>query len=318
MSNTLIVLGAGSSHPYGLPLGKDLLAQIVQLLPCIASLIEQQRNHVSKAKLGIIEERCKQLASKVARSRAPTVDTFLRSSPDDFLLIAMSMAIASAESQALRKVVAVSDDWLQWLYYNQLSQEPDIFRDNNIAFVSFNYDRLPQAIFASMMSSLCNIQPETALERIRLPMPELGDRFLHIHGELQSELRRDYDKNGVPYLRTDDIVPFSNTVRDNLLTMYNPTSDEMAAAIQQRIDWADRILFLGLGYHPELMRHISPDAIFEGDANRPIPCDIFGTAYGLSAQRRVAIEKQYSVAGETRIKLGGPTDGCLTLLINSL
>ncbi|MEM1183856.1 MAG: hypothetical protein AAGI53_02535 [Planctomycetota bacterium] len=299
---TLFVLGAGSSAGYGLPLGTELLDRVIHTLKTRNSL-----------KIGATSEVApiRALGRRLERSRCPTIDSFLRHvhNRDDYLA-AIGDVIWKDETEAITNhgiAKNSNEDWISWLYHNRLHQNPSQFAKNPVAFISFNYDRLPQALMATMMRNIFSCSPKEAVDAVTSKVDQL-DRFHHIHGSLDLHLVKlggtdEYDLGvvGSPYEANFPDDRFAA----NLQTMYDP--NDQATKLKEYFKWAECVIFLGLGFHQEML-----DLFMEAEA--PIHGHRrMGTAVGISEQLRDQIERSFR-----DIFLAGDKTTCKALLVNQL
>jgi hypothetical protein len=317
-TNTLLVIGAGASSSYGLPLGRGLVENVattVRNLPV-------PKDSMARFVTDVAADRDRHLlsiAQRLKRSRAPTIDAFIRDQKDRRLLVeAMADAIWAAEDRSLMHDQNRDDDWIAWLYHSRLHRRPADFPKNQLAFASFNYDRLPKAIMAAMMAHLFDENLEACLGQVGSEVAGAGERFWYVHGALSAPLA------GGPGTGTNDdrrirshhrgrLLP--NQVCADIVTLYDKEPEAgIASRFRSLIQWADRIVFLGIGYHQEMLDRLN--AGFPGGAKEWVPQKAFvgGTAFGLERPMRKRIE---TWAGPSFV-LGEPDQNCTAFLAEHL
>lgn len=133
---TVLLLGAGSSHPYGFPLGFELRDLIIAL----------GLNHDEVARIGVHPDSARELSEIFDKSRLPSIDTFLSRRPE-FLDVGKSLIASvllrseklclSHEFKPFRgEACHYSHIWAQ--ISQQSWDELDLTR---LKVVTFNYDR---------------------------------------------------------------------------------------------------------------------------------------------------------------------------------
>ena len=250
---TLFVIGAGASAGYNLPLGSDLAKKIVRNLGHTKPSPDQYGGTKQAA---AIEMELRDLALRLQESRSPTIDAFLRHSENrEYLLSAMANVIWEAEDEALKYSPDSSDDWLAWLYHNRLKREPGRFVRNEFSVVSFNYDRLPRAILSAMMCNLFDAPIEECIAVVDSPVCDGIPRFTHIHGCINAPLKaRSGNREDARRVRSWFTGRSATLDCSGLSTMFDTShADRVRHQIANLVRWADRIIFLGIGYHQEML-----------------------------------------------------------------
>ena len=295
------VLGAGSSVPYGLPTGAELTRQAVEFLSANArsryddflEQYEELNNFNSLAKL-------------LTRSRTPTLDHYIQHNEkySQELKMAIAGCLWNREGQALDVDSLPEDDWIAWLYHEYLdSPSPDDFIGMPVCFLTFNYDRLPLALIATMMSNTHMVPIEKCLNAIRQAPNEfshcLETRFLHIHGELNAPLSKyrnpsngSIDASRLSNKNTDmEILSESeNTFKvlaEKILVIHEDTSEVNAARSRARraLTCSDHVVFLGFGYHSANIKRLG---IMKPDMSDILPerSRIGGTGFSIRGNAR--------------------------------
>ncbi len=341
-TNTLFILGAGASFPYGYPLGKDLITQILkdmeddifipmykkdtsspfwnesdlkhdtlyefsriesELLQIEKSLDSmQQDDFINKAKSTYFIKFNKSISkianhffhtqikridifnklNNVLRTFDPiSIDAFLRDNPS-YAKAGKTMIIYSLLKRENKNKFEINkslrtdekdDNWYSLLLNDIVSEcadKPNALLDNNIRFITFNYDL---SLDHYLQSRLKNIE---LFSQVAPKSPTtLADEFLnnllirHVYGHL-------YDLDSSAYGQYADINPGENSLRHvgpptknsiqsfkrfifslcnykNIKTMYDERQN--SANLKQEIKdhksdliWAKDIIFIGFGF----------------------------------------------------------------------
>lgn len=136
---TVFVLGAGASMPYGFPSGDQLVDEIVQL--ALERPISRTFNDA-----GFKNEQVRRFGEDLASSDAPSIDAFLEYRPEflDICKLAIAMRLTRKEddgtlTQAYRKEFGNAVGGLMWYHYlwKEMVAGKGHFGDNKVAFVTF-------------------------------------------------------------------------------------------------------------------------------------------------------------------------------------
>lgn len=271
---TVFVVGAGASVDYDLPLGSVLVELIVDGLSTTGFL----RKPLLEAgfRLGDLET----FADRLKRSDLDSIDAFLEGNEVQFTEIGKA-AIASAilfrerDSRGHLFTARRNDHWLRYLWGVMKSQaDTASFADNKISFVTFNYDRLIEYYFETVLQTTFNLKRDDARE--------LRDRtmqIVHLHGSI---VGRDFGDYSHPLSGevVQEIASGIRVVHDEI-----PRGDEVFQIAYELFKSAKRVCFLGFGYHPVNIVRLQLNSLLGNKAQ------LTGTAYGLG-QAEVEMAKK--------------------------
>lgn len=140
---TVFILGAGASKPYGYPSGLDLVQIICDNLDKNAINDLQKNNFKTLCSLGFTEQQLSQFRQDLRYSDTLSVDSFLEHRKKEYLELGkLAIAQALIPCEVTDNLFNTSHkSWLKYLF-NTLSNVPfDDFFENKISFLTFNYDR---------------------------------------------------------------------------------------------------------------------------------------------------------------------------------
>lgn len=249
MQKTTLILGAGFSMPYGYPSGKQLIGLLMKS--------GSQWN----------ENELKNFKEHLEDNDPESIDAFLNEYKQlhDFGLYLIAEQFLKIERMFLNN--PKSDEQLKELEHrdilkhliNNLKEED--FDKFNI--ITFNYDRhLEWKLYRKLLSKY------KAKKQAMLALAKL--RIIHVHGEMAPFCQ--FDKKGIELKKTD-WVPYGLDLREttedrhspqiyqgiytghaikNMKTIY--TNVEMKTEIQEMIQEATRVFFLGFGYDETNMK----------------------------------------------------------------
>jgi len=303
---TVLVLGAGASQPYNFPTGAGLVK-------IIASDFSSPRV-VRIEKMMPREYRI--LVDELRRAHPYSIDEFLENHPSladmGRMAIAFHLLPAEYESQAILEDVGKTDHWYRYLKAAMGGPLTD-FGKNSIRIITFNYDRsLEYYLYRTLRSSYEQMDESRCVEILRqIPV-------LHIYGSL-GPLQWQSSENAVRYGDTperslDDI----RIASQNIKILHEGNDDTVQrnfATARSWLGWAERVLFMGFGFHPSSVERLALSGTLRSDQ------DIRATCKGLDATRIDAIAycakwatRPSHVSGTTVMKFPDPEADCYTFL----
>ena len=261
-TRTVFILGAGSSEPYGITTGKTLPGKVADAVAAIGSQAEITYSHPRNggASFSLSRVDSTLLANRIRRSRTPTIDTFIDACSEEEagrIVQGMISVIWQEKTDAAKRTERKDGDWLSWLYHTILSQRLEEFAKNQIVFVSFNYDRLPRLLLATMMANTYAYGVKqswlTVGQEVATVNGRAFQRFQHLNGSILHEPRADEQERVLdPAYALNDLRAATKNIRP----MGGHPSEKELSDLRELWGWAERICFLGLGYHDELMRQL--------------------------------------------------------------
>ena len=276
---TVFILGAGASKPYGYPTGYELRRLIIEDFPKKAAnddffrhgLFFDDEDMIKRGKEEITYK-AKKLSETFERSRTPSIDLFLsrRREFDEIGRTAIAQIIFEKEKESKfeYKMDDISQDWYSYLYrkMTETLTGPDSYKNfsnNKVSFITFNYDRsLEHFLYDALINSF-DIPSPTIRVKDLFPF-----KFIHVYGKLEN---LDWeDKSGVKY--DSYFIP---KMVENIKIIYdNESNKSLIKDLREEIDKARRIFFLGFGFAKENMQILGIPEILE---NQP---EIYATARG--------------------------------------
>jgi hypothetical protein len=184
----------------------------------------------------------------------------------------------------LKRQPGCDDDWLRFLLNELLNAVK--FDDLNklpIAFITFNYDRLLESLLMECLTSKYGRSVETMAPIIT------GIPIVHVHGDLGPlpwQAYRPTDPRDYSPALTPEIV---ERAASQIKIIHEASErDSPFSEARDLIAKADRLYFLGFGYHPINMQRL---AIPFGKLGE---LQVHGSGFGLSPARKHALETRYS------------------------
>jgi hypothetical protein len=239
---TVFVLGAGASIPYGLPSGQGLVNLIGQ--------IRDQDFGVYAIDPGLFNK----LKRELRESRQASVDAFLehRKELQEVGKRAIAIGLIRRENEDLLYGAETNEDWYTYIFNRMTSNTPfERLHENNIGFITFNYDRSLEHCLYKSIGALYGKPPENVAGVL------CGFKFIHVHGRVGFLPWQD--------ARTDDQRDYNTTctakeidIAARGIKIISENIDDVPefAEAQELMSRAKRIAVLGFGYHPVNMKRL--------------------------------------------------------------
>ena len=283
---TVLVLGAGASHPYGFPVGSALKSRIIKAIrrrePSFYPLVLGADNYSTNE--------LDSLADDLYYSSAQSIDAFLANRPKyrnigkaaiACALIPFEMEETLYEKQG--EILSAGNSWYAYLFSKLTSgASEDEFSENQLSVVTFNYDRsLEYFLFRSLLSAYPITEEKSADLVKSIPI-------IHVHGKL----------GDLPYLgdKDEDIRPYTHELRNSrdvklgaskIKIIYEDMSESEEFSEANRIlSSAEYICFLGFGYHPDNLQRLNLDP---HGLQQPNKQRIKGSAFRLTLKEQAQI-----------------------------
>ncbi len=294
-NETVFILGAGASIPYGFPSGANLVEGIIDGCSDETSLFGQMfpqdlRNRFSQA---------------LELSFAPSIDDFLEKR-SEFMEIGKAAicsqlirkenpsAIARKVEVAGKGKVRIEGNWYP-LLWNFMQAKVDDFAENRVSFITFNYDRSLEFFFQRSLMNYFGIDKNKA-NRIIEKIP-----IIHVHGMLGEFT------DGHPYYRdySPELTKQVITTSSKMIRLFHDKSldsGEMKEKAKRVFETAKVICFLGLGYHQANIKRIAVDEF-------KYKVKMVGSSYFMGEAEKNAVLSMLD-----RIKLGASNQDCLEFL----
>lgn len=325
---TVLVLGAGASLPYGLPLGKGLVERICETLPSndknrmseTASTLHETltnnpdfRNSWSAVSKKEFSYALISFRQKLIESDPKSIDEFLARDFGDashaFRLIGkLSIAYVIAESELLSKMDSAqselpNDHWYRYLWQDCLNagcRSLDDVKRKKLRIISFNYDRsleyfLGKRIAAAFLTNH-GVQLDPARTEIwakpGFEAVESDFEITHPYGTLGSLTKVPY---GGKHNHRDFGIPMAANI--NVIGEDRSKNDSFKIA-KEWLTSANKVVFLGFSYDSTNMERLGLSSGLLGrleTKEHSIYRHVYPMTYGFElAERNSLIEKYFS------------------------
>lgn len=253
---TRIILGAGASASYGYPSGNNLLKTIDQ------SLGNPNEYWTPLLKeCGINTDHIEKFKSELYLSQASSVDSFLEYRQEFIkigkLIIAISLIPYEADSR-LFGFDARNSGCYQYIFNNMSSGCPfQDFGGNEIAFITFNYDRsLEHYLHTTLIYKYGKTTEEAAAVLKTIPI-------IHVHGSLgklpwQISRTNEFSR---PYNESHDAKVILDAANQIIIVSEGKDTSVEFQEASNLLKNANRIYFLGFGYNDTNLHRLKIDGL---------------------------------------------------------
>lgn len=246
-TNTVLILGAGASQPYGFPLGRQLLNRICQQLGPEKHTIDQYKVLID---LGRTSTDIENFRNALRYSDYGSVDEFLEYNPDYMdlgKLVIASALIPYEDEKRLFPPHAQADHWYK-LLADALEVKSKAVCDNQLSVLTFNYDRSLEVYLLTVIQERRHCSLSEAVGILQsIPI-------VHLYGDLGQfgGTSQDAQKYS-PDLETARVKAAAGSMK--IMHESEDQTPEFDEGVEL-LEKAERICFLGFGYHPTNVRRL--------------------------------------------------------------
>ncbi len=300
------MLGAGASYPYGLPLGADLIKNIIATNGSYSKYFPERRERDKQ----LIDIEGRKFVRALKGSRQPSIDEFLEVRPEfrDIGVIAIAAELLPKENRAIQHQSEdeASGPWYSWLF-PKIMNPNSLVIDPNLTIVTFNYDRTFELSLAVALWQSSGSEPELAVEAVeKLPV-------IHVYGTLASVPTIDRDRLTIQTSPRQGEPPVFTASRG--IRVFTDERQDQTALSEARdaVLEADNLIFLGFAFECTNLQRlgISPDNSAWLKTRKKM---MTGTGFGIRGAEQNRINKQF----HHHIALGGRKEHCLEFLRESI
>ena len=238
-AQTVFVFGAGASAPYGFPLGRRLVKEIVSHVGEGELITRLAQNEIEPDQITRFRE-------EFPQADRNSIDAFLEARPEFNELGKLAIAWELMRYEEDNNLYLANNDWYSYLLNHLLGPKPDDFKKNDLKVITFNFDRsFERRLFLTLRANYGLSEPAAS---------ELCEHVevLHVHGQL-----------GLPSWlpsssESDDARPYvaerSSSEVARCAAQIQIISDDIPEDRLKRarawLQGAARVCFIGFGYHP--------------------------------------------------------------------
>ncbi len=327
--HTVLILGAGASLAYGLPLGKGLVSKICELLPDTANrrmsdramALHNQLQDLPEVRSWLMSHRADlgpiliNFRQRLIESDPKSIDEFLSRDFGDgstaFRAIgkmAIAHVIAAGESESaiqnLDQPIAdqhsAKDHWYRYLWQDCLNRDVaalEAIKTKKLQIISFNYDRSIEYFLGKRIAATYRTAPTASLDpSASHNWAEGGYKF--VADELQ--ITHPYGTLGtlseVPYGDSNNSKCYGKDMSKRIRVIGEERVEDSFSLARKWIEESSRVVFLGFSFDTTNMKRLG----LEGGLQPKIKSlDIFGSkqifplTYGLERAERMQLHSKY-------------------------
>jgi hypothetical protein len=297
-SGTVLILGAGASVPFGFPCGRRLLLEIAGGISVLSSSLGGLGHQLEEC--GYDRDLVKRFAKELLLSMQPSVDAFLEKRREYVEVGKAAIACSLIPYEREPKLYRYQGEGPHWYEYlfSQMGTTLEDFKNSQLSVITFNYDRsLEHSLFLALKNSygLSDEECEKELKAVRI---------VHMYGTLGGSLHS--EEGSRPY--NDEVTPdVVKQCTSAIRILHEGTIDDPELDKARELLMHARVIcFLGFGYHYINIRRLRLE-LLPGDR------ELFGTAYGITAQEQERIKERIKPYLPT-ITMGGEETDVLRFL----
>lgn len=302
---TVLVLGAGASMPYGFPSGEGLKFRVLSLLAGKTSAFDEM------VKLGWDQREVERFVQALRHAGRPSVDAFLEHRPEFINVGKAAIAQALLPDEKTGILFTQGDGkWYEYLY-QRMNSSFETFGENQLAVVTFNYDRsFEHYLHTALMNSYGKSDEECAEKLSTI-------RIIHVHGQLgYLPWQPQVGKEALSYDKRDDRrsewwVSAIRYAAPLIKVVHQPDveSDPEFQKAKEVLQNAQRIWFLGFGYDETNLRRL------DLYGPKKVEIQIYGTTYGKTPKE---VNRFADNVTKRRDRLADPSHDILAFLRNDV
>ncbi len=283
---TVFILGAGASSPYGFPIGKDLNREILTY-PWVDIFKNFQENKIWNHifnKYG--EEEVKSFIETLRKNKNTPIDVFCEYR-SDYIEIAkalISLTLIKYEIENNLYLEKSEEDWCQYLF-NEMKDHN--MQNNNVSFITYNYDRSFEYYFINKIKTVLNKDDNYIRNFFKV------NPVLHLHGIL-GELPLISDVDSRNYNDFNDPTNLDLCISKIKTIHEDNDHDQVFKFARELLYNAEIICFLGFGYDQKNIERLTAPGLLAGKT-------IYGTTYGFTASQIQRIKS--NLGGGSNIKI---------------
>lgn len=276
--NSVLILGAGASQPFGYPVGSTLYKNIFNTdynNEFISAYITARNDHIS---IGALKNFIAKFKDQLKGADGTSIDYFLeqRKEIPDFMSIGKAfIAYHLIKCENENNIVGLDENWYSYLLNTCMNTSFENYKNNRISFLTFNYDRSLEFYLHKTLTNKF-LKPENEVIELINSFP-----IIHLYGNIG--LLPWQSKGGFQYTTSkDNLRERLKYAIDNIKILYEERKTTFSDA-QALIVKADIIYFLGYGYLKENLERLNIK-IMKGKS-------VVGSAHGIEDSERSAINK---------------------------
>lgn len=284
---TVFILGAGASVPYNYPTGIELKERIMNNIDFEITKEDKNTKEIQATKnlliRGIYTENTTKfinMKKNLLESRRSSIDAFLEHRPEFCDIGKLAIACELIECENARKGPW---DWFEHLHDTELARcrSAEDYCQNDIDFVTFNYDRLLEHSLMGSLKSTYGKSEEKCADLIKENF-----KIVHVHGKLDNLPWEGDDGRayGVKPASTEEWKKSANGIK----IIHEKIEEKSFKKARELIKDAELLVFLGLNLHNTInIDRLNVKENLEGKR-------IYATVKGLSGPQKEDVRSYFN------------------------
>lgn len=272
---TLLILGAGASEPFGFPTGFGLLEKV-------CSSLTQTYGVTPLLEFGFEKEDIEEFRKALLKSGASSVDAFLEDRDKFIHLGKAAMAAILLDCEKEKNLFGETTRKYSWYQYffNKLGPSFEEFDQNQVAIITYNYDRSLEHYLITVLSNRYGKEINECAKKLeKIPI-------IHLHGKLGELPSERLDFTGLKYGYKVNAESLSKCIQ-GIEIIHESGEDKPQFQIAHKlINAAERICFLGFGYDQTNLERLN---LFGFNGTK----SMMGSAYGFTPKECAHIKKRF-------------------------
>jgi hypothetical protein len=260
--NTVFIVGAGASNPFGYPIGTELRRRIYGDFPKQLSILLTGQPFFNRDACPEKVKDALDFCQSFKEARIKSIDRYLAINQEfsEIGKLAIVLSILEAEKKP-QFDDTLEDNWYFYLYNRMVdgfrsSDSYKQFGANKVSIVTFNYDRsLEHYFFTCLRNTFRKASEQEIVEQLNsIPVH-------HVYGQVDD---LPWQGKGKKYGSGYDFDAALSVSRNNIRTMFERTESENEQ-VREILAKARSIYFLGFGYDESNMKIIGlPEVVTPG------------------------------------------------------
>ncbi len=278
--NTVLILGAGASMPFGFPSGIGLRNEILKHLGVSTAA---NWKHDFKHSYGILKEDTEKFYNSYLKCGGLSIDSFIENRPEFEELGKLCIAkvlISKEGSQNLFNMEDNTDHWYSYLVSKLNIKEK--FGLNNLSIITFNYDRSLEHYLFNTLKENNNIDDDKKCADLFNQI-----NFVHVYGQL-GYLTWQNEINNCGYNMDTNKHKIQNAAEEIKLIFDRTQNSATFDKAKNLIMDAKLIVFLGFGFDKTNLERLGFPLKNVQPQKR-----IIGTVYGLGLSEISSINNNF-------------------------
>jgi hypothetical protein len=301
-TNTLFILGAGASKPFGYPTGNDLRDKILAIMDYYEDDIDNDDGidnneiidaytkwYLQKNKNMLVSNSSEIFKEKFEGSGDYSIDAFLEHHPEFMDLGKIYIARILISFEVDKKLRNIKDNWYMCLFGRMKTSFEELGK-NNISFITFNYDRSLEYFLSKAIEDKFTKSPEESAKMMK------NFPIVHLYGRLDPLPWQ--EKNGREYSATKNLTNRLMAAPENIKLISNERDIDKSPEFKDAyklIEEAKCIFFLGFSFDETNLGRLKVELMRDKLVQ--------ATALELKRAKRNWIENYFRIRCNTNINL---------------